>query len=118
MTSDTIDALPQVVFETAGEHLTSRVPIAAPSARAGDIRRSLEGQTFDTVAEIAICEDGKLVGLLNIEDVLAAREETLAFQIMDPDPPVVAPGLDQEVAAWKAVQHGENSVAVVDAAGQ
>ena len=118
MTCNTLDALPQVVFETAAEHLTSRVPIAAPADRVVDIRRALEGQRFDTVAEIAICEEGKLIGLLNIEDVLAAPEETLAHQIMDPDPPVVAPGLDQEVAAWKAVQHGESSLAVVDAAGR
>jgi magnesium transporter len=118
MTWEALDAPPQVVFETAAEHLTSRVPIAAPTARAGEIRRSLEGRAFDTVAEIAVCEDGKLVGLLNVEDVLAAPEETLASQIMDPDPPVVAPGLDQELAAWKAVQHGESSLAVVDAAGR
>lgn len=117
MTSETIEALPQVVFGTAAEHLTSRVPIAAPNAQAGDIRRSLEGHAFDTVAEIAICEHGKLLGLLNIEDVLAAPAQTLAHQIMDPDPPVVAPGLDQERAAWKAVQHGESSLAVVDADG-
>ena len=32
---------------------------------------------------------------------------------MDPDPPVVAPGADQEAAAWKAAHHGESSLAVV-----
>src|SRR3990170_111561 len=37
---------------------------------------------------------------------------------MDADPQVVAPGVDQEVAAWKAVQHGETSLAVVDAEGR
>src|SRR5688572_22997081 len=99
MTSETLDTLPQVEFETAAEHLTSRVPIATPTARAGDIRRALVGNTFDTVAEIAVCDDGKLVGLLNIEDVLAAHEVTQVWQIMDSDPPVVAPGVDQEVAA-------------------
>ena len=117
MTSATVDGQSKAVFETAAEHLTSNVPTAAPSDQAGDIRRSLDGQTFDTVAEIAICEDGKLVGLLNIEDLLAAPAATLARQIMDAGPPVVAPGLDQEMAAWKAVQHGESSLAVVNAAG-
>jgi magnesium transporter len=103
------------VFETAVEHLTSRVPVASPTSRAGDIRRSLEGQRFDTVAEIVICEQGRLVGLLNIEDLLAAPEDHVASELMDHDPPVVAPGVDQEVAAWRAVQHGESSLAVVDA---
>ena len=36
---------------------------------------------------------------------------------MDADPPVVTPGEDQERAAWKAVQHGESSLAVVDTDG-
>jgi magnesium transporter len=36
---------------------------------------------------------------------------------MDADPPVVAPGLDQEEAAWKAARHGESSLAVVDGRG-
>jgi magnesium transporter len=31
---------------------------------------------------------------------------------------VVAPGVDQEVAAWRAVQHAESALAVVDAAGR
>jgi magnesium transporter len=37
---------------------------------------------------------------------------------MDDDPPVVAPGTDQEEAAWKAAHHGESSLAVVDADGR
>jgi magnesium transporter len=37
---------------------------------------------------------------------------------MDRDPPVDAPGVDQEKAAWKAVQHGESALAVVDDDGR
>jgi magnesium transporter len=33
---------------------------------------------------------------------------------MDDSPPIVGPGLDREKAAWRAVQHGESSLAVVD----
>jgi magnesium transporter len=36
---------------------------------------------------------------------------------MDSDPPAVHPGEDQEVAAWKAVQHREGCLAVVDEDG-
>lgn len=109
---------PAVVFETAGEHLSQAIPIASPELPAGEILRSLKGKRFDSVAEIAVCEDGKLMGLLNIEDLLAAPEETPARALMDPDPPVVAPGVDQEHAAWNAVQHRESSLAVVDGDGQ
>jgi magnesium transporter len=37
---------------------------------------------------------------------------------MDGDPPAVAPGVDQEKAAWKAVQHGESALAVIDHTGR
>jgi len=37
---------------------------------------------------------------------------------MDPDPPVVSPGVDQESVAWEVVRRGESSVAVVDEAGR
>jgi magnesium transporter len=37
---------------------------------------------------------------------------------MDRDPPVVRPGVDQEVAAWQAVRRDESALCVVDAAGR
>ena len=37
---------------------------------------------------------------------------------MDTDPPAVSPGVDQEKAAWKAVQHGESALAVIDNGGR
>jgi magnesium transporter len=118
MSSSGPSTSPARVFETALEHLTARVPIATPAARADAIRRSLVGRRFDTVAEIAICEGDRLVGLVNIEDLLAAPDHTPATEMMDAEPPVVGPGVDQEVAAWRAVRHGESSLAVVDADGR
>jgi magnesium transporter len=53
-----------------------------------------------------------------METLLAAADDATAGDLMDPDPPVVAPGIDQEVAAWKAVRHGEGVLAVVDDAGR
>ncbi len=118
MASEEIKAPNFLAFDTAGEQLTRRVPVFRPSDRAGDIRLALQGQRYDSAADIAICEDGKLVGMLRMEDLLAAPTDAPAHQIMDPDPPAVAPGVDQEVAAWRAVQHGERSLAVVDAEGR
>lgn len=107
-----------LVFETAGEHLTARVPVVAPQTPAGAIRQLLLERRYDTVAEIAVCEDGKLAGLINVEDVLTAPESTLAGELMDASPPVVHHGTDQEAAAWKAVKHRESSLAVVDDDGR
>jgi len=84
----------------------------------GEARRSLEGTTFDSATHIGVCDNGKLVGVLRIEELLSALPEAKVSDIMDGDPPAVARGVDQEKAAWKAVQHGESALAVVDDAGR
>jgi len=117
-TADLSPLLHELVFETAAEHVSTRIAVVSPVATVEEVRRSLAGQRFDTVAEIAVCEDGRLKGLVSIEDLLAAPPEAVVAQVMDSDPPTVAPGLDQEKAAWKAVQHGEVSLAVVDEQGR
>jgi magnesium transporter len=107
-----------VGFETASEHATRAVPVAAASDRAGDVRRALSGHRFDSAADVAVCEGSRLLGLVTIERLLAARDDEVLSDLMDDTPPIVAPGLDQERAAWRAVQHDESSVAVVDGDGR
>ncbi len=102
----------------AVSHATSAVPVAAPAQTAAEVRASLVGGTFDSVAVIAVCDAGRLVGLVTIERLLAADGDTEVRAIMDPDPPVVAPGADQEIAARKAVGHHEPGLAVVDETGR
>ncbi|MBI3970710.1 MAG: magnesium transporter [Chloroflexi bacterium] len=104
-------------FETAGEHATTNVPIVSPEATAGEIRRMVHQSKYDTVAEIVVCDDGKLAGLINVEDVLTAPEAALARELMDASPPAVHHGMDQEEAAWLAVKHKESSLAVTHSDG-
>jgi magnesium transporter len=78
------------------------------------MRWSLKGGTYDSLTHVAILEGTKLVGVLTIEALFAAPGEVTAGRLMDPDPPVVASGTDQEVAARRAVEHGESALAVVD----
>jgi len=94
------------------------VPIVGPSDTAGEIRAGLAGRQFDSATDIAVCESGRLVGLISIEALFAAPVEAQAQEIMDADPPIVAHEVDQEVAAWKAVAHGDSSLAVVDGDGR
>jgi magnesium transporter len=107
-----------VLFETAAEHVAREVPVATPRETAGEVRRTLAGRRFESATHVAVCDGGRLVGVLRMEDLLAAPEDAPAASLMDPDPPVVAPGLDQEVAAWKAVQHRESALAVVESDGR
>ena len=106
------------VSETASEHVRTLVPVVAPHANVSEVRRSLEGTTFESATHIGVCNDGKLVGVLRIEDVFGAPPDAKVSDIMDEDPPMVAPGVDQEKAAWKAVQHGESALAVVNGEGR
>jgi magnesium transporter len=101
-------------FENAEKHLSRDVPVVPPSATAAEIRASLSLRRFQSTAAIAVCEQGRLEGLLVLEEILPARDDARAAELMDRDPPVVGPETDQEVAAWKAVQHGESTLAVVD----
>jgi len=104
--------------DTASAHVCHDVPRVAPAATAREVRGVLSARTYESVADIAVCRGDRLVGLVPVEVVLAAPDGLEIGALMDPDPPVVAPGTDQEVAAWKAVEHGETSLAVVDASGR
>jgi magnesium transporter len=88
-----------------------------PAASVGDVRAALAGASFDCASHIVICEGERFRGIVRIEDVLAAPPGALLREVMDADAPVVAPGVDQEVAAWAALRHRESALAVVDAGG-
>jgi magnesium transporter len=106
-----------LTFETAEEHAFTRVPTASPSSSAGEIRKQLAQNSYDSLTHVAILEDAELVGVLTIEELFSAPEEAVVSESMDSDPPVVVPGTDQEVAARRAVEHGESALAVVDEEG-
>jgi magnesium transporter len=103
--------------DTASAHVCRTVPRVAPGTTAHEVRSALTAERYESVADIAVCREDRLVGLVPLEVVLSAPGGSRIESLMDPDPPVVAPGTDQEVAAWKAVDHGETSLTVVDASG-
>jgi magnesium transporter len=57
------------------------------------------------------------VGIVSIERLLALPAETTMADAMDIELPVVGHQTDQEVVAWRLVERGESSAAVVDDAG-
>jgi magnesium transporter len=107
-----------VKFETAGDHVCTRVPVAAPDALVAAVRRDLLGQAYETASEVAVCEGDRLRGLVPLTRLLAADGVVPIGDLMDDQPPIVSSGLDQERAAWRAVARGESSLAVVDDAGR
>jgi magnesium transporter len=100
--------------ERASSHASTNVPVARPDETAGALRERLVGRSYDSVADIAVCVDRRLVGSVAIEALLAADTGVPVCELMDPEPPRVSPHADQEIVAWVMLEHREASVAVVD----
>jgi magnesium transporter len=103
---------------TAGSHATAEIPLATADVPAGQVRRSLHGSRYDSLADVAVLDEGRLVGLVPLEGLMAAPGETPLAQLLDSDPVVLAPDVDQEHVAALMARHAERSVAVVDAEGR
>jgi magnesium transporter len=103
-----------ITFETAAEHASRDVPIATPGELAGAFRARLEGHRYECASHIVVSADDRFLGILRLEDLLAAPASASLSSLMDSDAPVVRPGVDQEIAAWRAVAHEESALAVVD----
>lgn len=106
------------VLGTAYQHASSNVPRAGEGDSVGQALAGLRGAVYDSASVLAVCRGERLTGLVTIERLLAAAPGTSVAAVMDAHPPVVAPGTDQEQAAWQAVQHRESGLAVVDDDGR
>jgi magnesium transporter len=108
----------RTTFESAAQHVSTQVPVVAPTRRVGDLRLELVGRRYESASHVVVCDGETFLGIVRIEDLLAAPAEAVLADLMDREAPVVAPGVDQEVAAWRAVRHGESALSVVDADGR
>lgn len=104
----------RVTFETAAAHAEPDVPVILARASVQDVRTMMEGRRYTSASHIVVCDGDRFAGIVTIEDLFAAAPDTSIETLMDRDAPVVSPGVDQEVAAWRAVSHGESALAVVD----
>ena len=111
-------SVPALPHGITGRDLCTSVPACRPDDSVSAIRIDLVGTTHEHVAELAVCEGDRLVGLLPLTRVLGSPDSAVARDLMDPDPPVVTFDGDLEQAAWAAVRHGESSLAVVDQEGR
>jgi magnesium transporter len=95
------------------------VPVARPADGAGAVLARMTGRHYGSAAHVAVVDAAdRFVGLVRIEQLLAAEPHSPVADLMDADPPTVTSAEDEEVAAWKAVRHGESALAVVDAGGR
>jgi len=101
----------------AASLMSTRVPRVHPTARVHELLASLNGVEFEAVADIVVIEGGRLVGILPLTRVFTSAPDVRVDELMDTDPPVLSPGVDRERVAWKAIEHGEVSIAVVQEDG-
>jgi len=100
------------------QYVIADVPTCRATDTAADIRAGLALRAYESVDEVVVSgQDHQLLGLIPIARLLASPADARASDLMDEDPPVIHPGFNEEQAAWKAVRHGESSLAVVDATG-
>ena len=118
MKTSTEGSKPDALLGVAAEYATESVPVARRDHRVGEVRGQLVGRRFRCAEDVVVLESGRLVGLVSIERLLAADSNASLEEIMDPDPPKVAPDTDQERAARGMVDRHECSLAVVDADGR
>jgi magnesium transporter len=117
-TDTTGDAGSPIRFETAAHHASMAVPIVTPDQTVGEVLSGLPGRRYDSASHVVVCEAARFLGIATIEALLAAPATRAISAVMDHDAPVVAPGVDQEIAAWHAVRKGESALSVVDAQGR
>lgn len=96
---------------------TLAVPTCSADATAGNVRDRMVGRSFDRVEEVAVVDEGRLLGLVGLEDVLEADPEASIADLMDGDPVTLGPDGSEEEAAWRMARKGQANLAVVDAGG-
>ena len=93
------------------------VPRAGPEETAGEILAGLRAGSFESAVDVAVLDEGRLLGLVPIERLLAAPAATRADGLVEPAVTVTADA-DEEFAAASVAQAGRRSLAVLDGDGR
>jgi magnesium transporter len=107
-----------VTFETADQYATAEVPVVAPTQQVGYVLDALIGHCYESASHLVVCEANKFLGIVTIEALLSASADSTMESLMDRNASVVRPSVDQEIAAWHAVQKGESALSIVDSEGR
>lgn len=103
---------------TVGALLVADVPRASPAQSAAEVRRLVSSGHFASASDVAVVDDGRLVGIVALEALLAAEPDAPVGSLASPGSPAAAEDLDQERVAALAAHHGARTVAVVDGRGR
>lgn len=94
------------------------VPVADPHETVGVVRESLVRGSFASLSDLVVVRDGRFVGLVPVETLLAADSETPVGSLLEAEPVILLEGSDQQQAVRRVAAAGGRSIAVVDAEGR
>lgn len=101
--------------ETAGNLMTSKVPVVAVSNTVHDVRMLIKEKTFDDSDIIyVISETGELVGSIPISKIVKADKEEVIKDFVSKPPFVANAHTDQEKVVIEAIKNDVQDVPVVD----
>jgi magnesium transporter len=96
------------------DHLVEAVPTGRGDETVESALRHLRAGRWDTLNYIYVLDDERrLVGIVSVRELLAARNEQPVRELMARDLMVVHPHDDQERAGILAIQHGIKAVPIV-----
>ena len=93
------------------------VPRFGPNATAGEILAGLRAESFASAVDVAVLDEGRLLGLVRIERLLAAPAATRAVELLEPAVTVTADA-DEELGAAAVAHARRRSLAVIDDDGR
>ncbi len=103
--------------ETAGARMVSRIPRALADTPVAEVIAALIGGAYDCADTVFVTDgDGRLVGLVRINDLFAGDGRPIG-EIMEAEHAAVRPGDDQEEIAALGMRLNMIAVPVVDDAG-
>jgi magnesium transporter len=105
--------------DTAGYHLSRRVPTGCGDETTADAVARLRAERYDCVNALYVVDEaGRLQGYIQMAALLGAPDEARLASLMITPPPQATPETDQERIALLAVTHGLGAVPVVDSSGR
>jgi magnesium transporter len=110
----------QMNGQTVERYLVTRVPMAGRQESVGEARARLIGEPFEDASHVfVLAEDGRLVGVVAIRDLLGAAETTALQDIARAaEGYSVSIDADREDAASVAIRSGLSILAICDADGR
>jgi magnesium transporter len=98
---------------TAAGLAISNVPVAAPEETVANVVERIRAGAFASVSDIVVSDNGIVVGLVRLEQVLAASEAQPVADLVNGAPSVVSPEASLAAAAHRIAGHGGRSLVVV-----